>query len=106
MMHYAVTDDFIFYLATMRGDPKVIHITYNPSISLMILKKVGEPDKYMDVGEFVKWREIEIQGKARIVRDRRERERGFSPRDRRWSDSSWIRDRPRCSMLLGWSHMS
>jgi 1,4-dihydroxy-2-naphthoate octaprenyltransferase/general stress protein 26 len=74
MMHYAVTDDFTFYLSTMKGDPKVIHITHNPSINLMILRKVGDPAKFMDIGEFAKWREIEVQGKARMVKDRRERE--------------------------------
>jgi|Deesub1362B_J571_1020462.scaffolds.fasta_scaffold00004_1 1,4-dihydroxy-2-naphthoate octaprenyltransferase len=78
MMHYAVTDDLIFYLATLKRDPKVIHITYNPSISLMILRKVGDPNKYMDISEFSNWREIEVQGKARIVRDKNEREKALS----------------------------
>ncbi len=74
MMHYAVTDDFTFYLASMKGDPKIIHITHNPSINLMILRKVGDPSRYMDLSEFAKWREIEVQGKASIVRSREERE--------------------------------
>ncbi len=77
MMHYAVTDDFVFYLATMKGDPKVIHITHNPSISLMILRKVGDPSKFMDLKEFSQWREIEVQGKAKIVKDKEEREKAL-----------------------------
>jgi len=77
MMHYAVTEDLTIYLATMRNDPKVLHITNNPSITIMVLNKVGDPGKYMDLREFSRWSEVEIQGKAEIVRERGERERGL-----------------------------
>ena len=77
MMHYAVTEDLTIYLATMRNDPKVLHITNNPSITIMVLNKVGDPGKYMDLKEFGRWSEVEIQGKAEIVRERGERERGL-----------------------------
>jgi 1,4-dihydroxy-2-naphthoate octaprenyltransferase/nitroimidazol reductase NimA-like FMN-containing flavoprotein (pyridoxamine 5'-phosphate oxidase superfamily) len=77
MMHYAVTNDLTFYLASMKNDPKIIHITNNPSITLMILNKVGDASKYMDLKEFSRWGEVEVQGKASIVRDRVEREKAL-----------------------------
>ncbi len=72
-MHYAVADDFTVYLASMKGDPKIIHISNIPSITLLILHKATPPETYMDLREFGKWSEVEIHGKAEIVRDSRER---------------------------------
>ncbi len=77
MMHYAVTDDFTFYLASMKNDPKIMHIINNPSINLIILRKKGDPSKYMDVGEFSKWSETEVIGTAELVRDKNERRRAL-----------------------------
>lgn len=73
MMHFAVTENLIFYLASMKNDPKIMHITNNPSINLIILCKKGDPNKYMDIGEFSKWSETEVIGRAEIVKDRSER---------------------------------
>jgi general stress protein 26 len=74
MMHYAVTDDFIFYLASMKGDPKIFHITNNPTINLIVLRKKGDPNNYMELNEFAKWSEAEILGAAEVVKDDRERQ--------------------------------
>ncbi len=73
-MHYAVADDFTIYLASMKGDPKILHISNIPSVTLLILHKATPPETYMDLREFGKWSEIEIHGRASIVRDERERE--------------------------------
>ncbi|MFQ6116761.1 MAG: pyridoxamine 5'-phosphate oxidase family protein, partial [Candidatus Bipolaricaulia bacterium] len=35
-MHYAVDDDFNIYLASMKGDPKTVQITYHPTVSLLV----------------------------------------------------------------------
>ena len=72
-MHYAVLDDFTIYLASMKGDPKIRHITNIPSITLLILYKASPPEKYMDLQEFSKWSEVEIHGKASLVSDSKER---------------------------------
>lgn len=72
-MHYAVSDDFTIYLASMKGDPKITHISNIPSITLLILYKASPPETYMDLREFGKWSETEIHGKAEVVRDARER---------------------------------
>lgn len=73
-MHYAVTDDFIFYLASMKGDPKITHITNIPSITLLILHKASPPENYMNLKEFGKWSEVEVHGNAELVSDEGERE--------------------------------
>ncbi len=73
-MHYAVKDDFTFYLASMKGDPKIRHITNIPSITLLILHKASPPETYMDLQEFGKWSETEVHGKAVLVTSSRERE--------------------------------
>lgn len=77
MMHFAVTEDLTFYLASMKNDPKILHITNNPSINLIILRKRGDPDKYMDIEEFSKWSETEVIGRAEAVKDRDERRRAL-----------------------------
>jgi len=73
-MHYAVADDFTIYLASMKGDPKILHISNIPSVTLLILHKATPPETYMDLREFGKWSEVEIHGRASLVRDERERE--------------------------------
>lgn len=73
-MHYAVTDDFIFYLASMKGDPKITHITNIPSVTLLILYKASPPEKYMDLKEFGKWSEVEIHCNAELVSNNVEKE--------------------------------
>lgn len=64
MMHYATDENFNLYLASMKGDPKIIQMTGNPSVSLLV---------YKDRTGLNRSREVEISGKAFIVRDEKER---------------------------------
>lgn len=65
MMHYAAGEDLNIYLATMKGDPKTTQITNCPSIALLVHQS-GE--------EINDSQEVEIIGKALIMRDERERQ--------------------------------
>src|SRR3990170_5975882 len=65
MMHYASDENFNIYVATMKGDPKTIQLTNQPSISLLI----HSPGT--DINDS---KEVEITGKAVFVRDAQERE--------------------------------
>ena len=66
MMHYAADENLNCYLASMKGDPKTVQITHHPSVSLLI---------YKDGGDVNDSREIEISGKAVIVKDQTERQK-------------------------------
>jgi len=68
MMHYAVDEDFHIYLATMKGDPKTVQITNCPSIALLVHKSEE------DINDS---QEVEIIGKALIIKDERERQRAL-----------------------------
>ncbi len=68
MMHFASDDDLNLYLATMKGDPKTVQITHHPSVSLLVYKG-GD-----DINDS---HEVEISGKAVIVKDRKERQRAL-----------------------------
>ncbi|MEE8390421.1 MAG: 1,4-dihydroxy-2-naphthoate octaprenyltransferase [Anaerolineae bacterium] len=70
MMHYAVDEDFTIYLATMKDDPKTIQITNCPSIALLIHEQGSE-------GDINDSQEVEIIGKAIIIRDERERQKAL-----------------------------
>lgn len=65
MMHLGFEDDFSIYLATMHNDPKVIQMTHNPSVAIMVNK--------LD-GPVTESEEVEYTGRAMIIRDRAERE--------------------------------
>lgn len=68
MMHFAVGDDFAIYLSSMRGDPKTLQLVNNPSVSLLVLDRRTTQDG---------WREIEITGRAEIIKDANERARAL-----------------------------
>lgn len=68
MMHF-VNTEFTFYLASMRGDPKTIQLVENPSVNLMI---------FVRRGEFGDWREVEVMGRALMVKDQGEREKALN----------------------------
>jgi len=68
MMHYWNDENFNVYLATMKGDPKTLQITENPSVSLLILKR---KENINDSSE------IEVTGRAFYVRDAGEKDRAF-----------------------------
>lgn len=61
MMHYAFDEDLNCYLASMKGDPKTVQITHHPSVALLVY------DRDDEIGDS---REVEISGKAVIVKDR------------------------------------
>ncbi len=67
-MHFAVDDDFNFYLATLKGDPKVKQFIENPTTSLLIIKG--------DKG-FFEAQEIEVVGRAKLV-GKEDREYAFN----------------------------
>lgn len=57
-MHFAVDPDFNFYLASLKGDPKVKQLLENPSASLLIIK--GNSG-------FFEAKEIEVVGSAELL---------------------------------------
>lgn len=68
MMHFAVDNDFNFYLATMKGDPKTQEITRNSSIALMVHSSAEDINAS---------REVEINGSASFLRHPEERKRAL-----------------------------
>lgn len=68
MMHYWNDENFNVYVATMKGDPKTLQITENPSVSLLILKR---NDNINDSAE------IELTGKASHVKNETEKEKAL-----------------------------
>ncbi len=57
-MHFANTEDFIFYFASMKGDPKIYQMTLNPSVSLLLNHNEDGLESTC---------EIEVQGRAEIL---------------------------------------
>jgi hypothetical protein len=64
MMHFAADDDMTVYLASMKGDPKILQMTSDPSTSLLVLDRRTDQNG---------WREIEITGRASLVTSAEER---------------------------------
>ena len=65
MMHFAVDNDLNVYLASMKGDPKMLQITRQPSIALLVYRNDGDTNDS---------REVEVSGRAIIVQDEQERQ--------------------------------
>lgn len=68
MMHYAFDNDFNIYLASMKGDPKIIQLTTNPSVSLLAHESQENINKS---------KEVEIIGKALILKEEKERNKAL-----------------------------
>lgn len=68
MMHFWNDGQFNIYLASMKGDPKTLQITENPTLSLLILRQ-GE-----NVNESS---EVEVTGKAHLLKDGSEKDEAF-----------------------------
>ncbi|MDP6457783.1 MAG: 1,4-dihydroxy-2-naphthoate octaprenyltransferase [Candidatus Bathyarchaeota archaeon] len=68
MMHYWNDESFNIYLASMKGDPKTLQITENPTLSLLILNQ-GE-----NINESA---EVEVTGKAYLLKDGSEKNEAF-----------------------------
>lgn len=68
MMHFGADENFDCYLASIKGDPKTLQITHHPSVSLLIFRG-GD-----DINES---QEVEISGRAILVKDREERQRAL-----------------------------
>jgi len=66
MMHYWNDENFNVYVSTMKGDPKTLQITENPSVSLLILKRNGNINDSS---------EIEVTGRAYHVKNEDEKNR-------------------------------
>ena len=64
-MHFAVDGDLNFYLATLKGDPKVKQFLDNPTASILVIKG--------DQG-FFEAKEVEVTGAAELLANKKERE--------------------------------
>ncbi|OGB90432.1 1,4-dihydroxy-2-naphthoate octaprenyltransferase [candidate division WOR-1 bacterium RIFCSPHIGHO2_01_FULL_53_15] len=73
-MHFAIDKDFNFYLASLKGDPKVRQLLEKPEINLLLLKG--------DQG-FPAAREVEAVGSAEIVRGDEARNEAFALLEKR-----------------------
>ncbi|MBI4215957.1 MAG: 1,4-dihydroxy-2-naphthoate octaprenyltransferase [Chloroflexi bacterium] len=69
MMHFAVADDFTVYVASMKGDPKTVQMTHHPSVSILVHRPSADINQSS---------EVELTGKALLVRDAAERERALA----------------------------
>lgn len=90
MMHYATDQAFHIYLASMRGDPKIIQLTTNNSISLLAFKSDDNINKS---------KEVEITGKALILREEKERDRALKAIAKRSPVVAYLKDKGHESML-------
>ncbi len=68
MMHYWNDENFNVYLATMKGDPKILQITEVSSASLLVLKCGTDINDSCDV---------EITGSASFVKSEEEKDIAF-----------------------------
>ncbi len=68
MMHFVNDEEFNIYLASLKGDPKIIQITQNPNVSLLALKYEGD---------FPPATEVEITGWAELIHDEATRNKWF-----------------------------
>ena len=66
MMHLGFEDDFSIYLASLHGDPKILQMVNNPSVSILVNRLTGN---------IVESEEVEYTGRAMIIHDKAERER-------------------------------
>ncbi|MFQ5832650.1 MAG: 1,4-dihydroxy-2-naphthoate octaprenyltransferase [Candidatus Thorarchaeota archaeon] len=69
MMHFWSDENLNVYLASIKGDPKILQISRNKMISLLVYQRA------QDLNEA---REVEIAGVAIIIRDEAERKRAFA----------------------------
>lgn len=90
MMHYALDDEFNIYLASMKGDPKIIQLTTNPSISLLAHESQEDINKS---------KEVEIIGKALILKKEKERNKALDAIAERSPVVSYLRNTGNESML-------
>lgn len=67
MMHFAVDEEFNFYLTSMKGDPKVIQWSNIPETAMLI----HQGDTFMEMEE------CEIIGRAEVLRDEEDRNKAI-----------------------------
>src|SRR3989338_6245742 len=68
-MHFALDEQFNFYLASIKGDPKIKQLISQPALSLLLLQgKEGFPQA----------KEVEVAGSAEILRSEEERTAAFA----------------------------
>ncbi|MEK7377136.1 MAG: 1,4-dihydroxy-2-naphthoate octaprenyltransferase [Candidatus Margulisiibacteriota bacterium] len=68
-MHFAQDENFIFYLASVKGDPKIRQIIQNPAVDLLLIK--GNPS-------FPCVEEVEVTGTGEVLRSEEDRARAFN----------------------------
>jgi 1,4-dihydroxy-2-naphthoate octaprenyltransferase len=90
MMHFAADPEFNVYLASMKGDPKTLHILRNPATSLLILRPAEDMNDS---------REIEIIGRAETIRDERLRQEAFELISRKSPVVKYLRESNNTSIL-------
>jgi 1,4-dihydroxy-2-naphthoate octaprenyltransferase len=90
MMHYALDKEFNVYLASMKGDPKIIQLTTNPSISLLAHESQEDINKS---------KEVEITGKALVLKEEKERDKALSSIAERSPVVAYLRNTGNESML-------
>jgi len=71
MMHFGLPEEGLdyFYLSSMKGDPKTVHITHHPAVSLLFFRQPTD---------FPSAREVEVTGRAYIIRDEEERRKALN----------------------------
>ena len=67
MMHFAVDEDFNFYLTSTKGDPKVIQWINIPETAILIHQG----------SSFIEMEECEIIGRAEVLSDERDRQKAI-----------------------------
>ncbi|MFQ6031747.1 MAG: 1,4-dihydroxy-2-naphthoate octaprenyltransferase [Candidatus Zixiibacteriota bacterium] len=90
MMHYAFDDEFNIYLASMKGDPKIIQLTSNPSVSLL----AHESQENINQSK-----EVEIIGKALIIKTENERSKALDTIAERSPVVTYLRNSGNASIL-------
>ncbi|HDZ26523.1 hypothetical protein LCGC14_1124940 [marine sediment metagenome] len=90
MMHYALDDEFNIYISSMKGDPKIIQLTTNPSISLLAHESQEDINKS---------KEVEIIGKALILKKEKERNKALDAIAERSPVVAYLRNTGNESML-------
>jgi 1,4-dihydroxy-2-naphthoate octaprenyltransferase len=90
MMHFAFDHDLNFYLASMKGDPKMLQITRQPSLALLVYQREG------DINDA---QEVEVTGRAVVVADEQERQHALAASARRSPVVKYLMETGNADML-------
>lgn len=73
MMHFGTDDDFNMYVSSMKGDPKIIQWSNIPETAMLIHQGAT----------FMEMEEVEVIGRAEIIRNKEERKKAIELMNRR-----------------------